>query len=241
MASTIVISQAMYFPWLGLFEQILLSDMFVIYDDVDFSKGSFVNRVQIKTSSGVKWLTVPLSKVKLKTPINETLILNDTDWKNSQFDFLKTTYKNHPFKEDVFNLLEILFSMDINNISDLSQKSIELVLNYFNIKRNILKSSQLNIDGSSSQRVCDIVKELQGTIYVTGHGAKNYLDHMLFEKHGIEVKYMSYNLHAYPQMDGAFTPYVSILDLIANQGQNGLQYMNSQAIYWKEFLKDNYE
>ena len=67
----IVISQSMLFPWIGLMEQIRLADVFVHYNDVQFSKGSFVNRVQIKTSQGTKWMTVPLENLHLGQRINE--------------------------------------------------------------------------------------------------------------------------------------------------------------------------
>ena len=46
----IVISQPMLFPWIGIFEQIKLSDVYVHYDDAQLPQGrSFINRVQIKT------------------------------------------------------------------------------------------------------------------------------------------------------------------------------------------------
>ena len=53
---TVVISQPMYFPWIGIFEQIRLADVFVFYDDVQFTRG-FINRVQYKTPQGTGWIT----------------------------------------------------------------------------------------------------------------------------------------------------------------------------------------
>ena len=52
--TTVVISQPMLFPWVGMFEQVALADVFVHYDDVQFSKGSFTNRVQLKTARRVR-------------------------------------------------------------------------------------------------------------------------------------------------------------------------------------------
>src|SRR5690606_29856763 len=66
----IVISQPMYFPWVGQLEQLRLADTFVFYDDVQFSKGSFSNRVQIKTEAGMRWMTVPLKDLHLGQLIN---------------------------------------------------------------------------------------------------------------------------------------------------------------------------
>ena len=45
---TVVISQPMYFPWVGMLEQMALADVWVHLDDAQFSKGGFFNRVQIK-------------------------------------------------------------------------------------------------------------------------------------------------------------------------------------------------
>ena len=65
---------------------------------------------------------------------------------------------------------------------------------------------------------------------------KNYLEHDLFEQNNIEVKYMDYVINQYNQRFGDFTPYVSILDLIANEGRNGIKFLNSISINWKIFL-----
>ena len=46
----VVISQSMFFPWVGFLEQLKLADVYVFYDDVQFSKGSFTNRVRVKAS-----------------------------------------------------------------------------------------------------------------------------------------------------------------------------------------------
>ncbi|MCX7135190.1 MAG: WbqC family protein, partial [Proteobacteria bacterium] len=93
----------------------------------------------------------------------------------------------------------------------------------------------LGIGGAGSARVLDIVRKLDGTIYVTGHGARNYLDHEAFERAGVHVEYMQYLKTPYPQLHGAFNPYVSVLDLIANAGRAGLDCIHSQTVGWKEF------
>ena len=77
----IVISQSMYFPWKGYLELISLADIFVIYDDVQFSKGSFTNRVQIKSPNGKQsWLTIPMEGLKSGQKINEIFLKNINTW-----------------------------------------------------------------------------------------------------------------------------------------------------------------
>ncbi|MCT7961889.1 WbqC family protein [Laspinema sp. D1] len=236
----IVISQPMYFPWVGMFEQINLCDAYVNYDDVQFSKGSFTNRVQIKTNSsrGFNWLTVPVKNLKLGILINDLEINNQKNWQNQHLELLKQAYKNAPYVKEMLDLVTNLFDLYLTTISELSMKSMELVISYFDLAsdKTFYTASNLGIEGSSSERVYQIVKYLNGTHYITGHGAKNYLDHSLFEKNGIRVEYMDYLKLPYPQQFSAFNPHVSVLDLIANTGKQGKNYIRSSTIYWKEFL-----
>lgn len=237
----IVISQPMYFPWYGMFEQIHLSDVLVYYDDVQFSKGSFTNRVQIKANNteGIKWLTVPMDNLKLGALINEIKINQKKNWKKEHLDLLKQNYFNAPYYSDMINLVNILFAFETNNLAELTIKSQDLILEYFDITKKIItsRSSHLNIPGKSTQRVFDIVKHYKCNTYITGHGAKKYFDHMLFENNGIDVEYINYKKNEYPQLYGKFNPYVSILDLIANTGKEGIKYINSTTENWKTFIQ----
>jgi hypothetical protein len=237
----IVISQPMFFPWVGLFEQIRLADSYIHYDDVQFSKGSFVNRVQIKTSEGFKWLTVPLANLKLGQKIREVHINYQQDWQTQHVQFLSQTYAKSPFKNEMLDVVNYVYSCSYDTISDLAIASINAVCKYFGIAHfeRFLYSSKLGIPGKSSQRVLDIIKLLDGHTYITGHGARNYLDHELFEQNGIIVEYMVYQKTPYPQLHGEFNPHVSILDLIANVGHEGIQLIHSDSKYWKEFLNES--
>ena len=236
----VVISQPMYFPWVGMFEQVNLCDGYVNYDDVQFSKGSFTNRVQIKTNSpkGFNWLTVPLKNLRLGILIKELEIDNRKNWQNQHLKMLEQAYKNAPYIKEMLGLVTNLFDIPLTTIAEVSMKSMELSINYFDLARDksFHTASKLGIEGSSSERVYQIVKYLNGTHYITGHGAKNYLDHSLFENNGIRVEYMNYLRLPYPQQFSEFNPYVSILDLIANTGKQGKEYIKSSTIYWKEFL-----
>ena len=237
--STTVISQPYFFPWIGMFEQINFADTYVHYDDVQYSKGHFQDRVQIKTNDGSKWLTVPKKAVRLGQMINEIQLEDRKDWRKSQLEFLKQVYKKAPFCSETINLVEEVYSSNYNSLADISIASIETVLDFFEMKNNtrILKSSDLNIEGKSTARVIAICKHVNSNKYITGMGALNYFDFELFEKENIRVEFIEYAKTPYPQLFGEFNPYLSILDLIANTGKEGINYFNSRTIYWQEFLK----
>jgi len=234
----VVISQPMLFPWVGMFEQIRLADTYVHYDDVQFSKGSFVNRVQIKTRGGTKWLTVPLRNLRLGQEIKDVALDDRYDWRRAHVDLLAQAYDTAPFKEEMLALARTVYAAPCATISGVAAASLAAVCNYFELTRpeSFLFSSQLGIGGQSSRRVLDIVKHLGGDTYITGHGAQHYLDHELFAREGVHVEYMNYQKREYRQLHGAFTPYVSILDLIANEGRDGLKVITSGTVYWKDFI-----
>src|ERR1700677_4688611 len=95
--TTVVISQPMFFPWPGFLEQVACADVLVHYDDVQFSKGSFTNRVQVKTAQGVKWMTVPLQDLRLGDSIMETHVKPTCDWGPRHLALLSQAYKSAPF------------------------------------------------------------------------------------------------------------------------------------------------
>ena len=236
---SIIISQPFFFPWIGMFEQINFADVYVHYDDVQYSKGHFQDRVQIKTDKGFKWLTVGKKSVKLGTNINKIQLDDRINWKKSHLDFLKQAFKGAPFSKDAVSLVEKVYSKEYFNLADISIASIEAVLDYYSLKDSkvILNSSALNIDGKSTKRVLSICKHFKATNYITGMGALNYFDFNMFEKENINVEFIDYARSRYPQLYGEFNPHISILDLVANIGKEGTNYFNSKLVYWKDFIK----
>ena len=236
----VVVSQPMYFPWVGMLEQARLADHFVFYDDVQFSKGSFVNRVQIKTAAGIKWLTVPIHGLSLGQRIQDVQIDSRKNWRRQQLDMLRQAYAAAPYLKDMLRLVKDAFDANPQSIGELSRLSMMILNDYFGLKRPdcFQDIQELGIPGTGSSRVLEIVLRLRGSSYITGHGARNYLDHEAFERVGVTVRYMNYDCSQYQQLHGQFTPYVSALDLVANCGVEGEKLIRSTTIDWKDFLNE---
>jgi hypothetical protein len=233
----VVISQPMFFPWVGLLEQIRLADVYVHYDDVQFSKGSFANRVQIKTAKGSKWLTLPV-RVHLGDGIRDVRLSEDDAWRKGHLSFLSQAFEGAPYTHDALELVAKAYARGTNLLSEVVVASMDVLLAYFEIAPpRILKSSEMGIAGKSWQRVLDIVKSVGGDTYVTGHGAREYMDHEAFERAGVGVEYLDYEKRPYPQLYGEFTPFVSALDLVANMGRDGRTKIVSGTKPWREFLR----
>jgi hypothetical protein len=229
----------MFFPWIGLFEQIRLADVYIHYDDVQFPQGrSFTNRVEIKTLQGIQWLTVPvLKKGKGLQLIRDVEIDDSQNWREKHIRTLRTNYAKAAFLDDMLKIVNDIYKMPTKFLCDLNMAAIENISSYFGINRIFLRSSEHETRLKSSHHLLELVRRAGGDIYITGHGARNYLHHELFEENHIRVEYMDYQRGAYPQLYGSFDPHVSILDLIANVGVKGRDVICSQSMYWKEFIK----
>ena len=233
---SVVVSQSMYFPWVGMLEQIRLADIYVHYDDVQFSKGSFTNRVQVKQANGsTEWMTVPLANLRLGQKISDVAIVSQDQWVDSHLEILRRSFDSAPHAQAALDVATTVLMRPYRTIAELARASMLAVASYYELDRGtrFVDSAQLGGAGKGSQRVVDLVKSLGGTRYITGHGALKYLDHELFEREKIKVSYMSYDCRPYPQSHHEFTPYVSSLDLIAHLGREGIDWITSNATYWK--------
>ena len=101
------------------------------------------------------------------------------------------------------------------------------------------RTSASGIGGASWRRVLDLVLSVGGTRYLTGHGAAGYLDHQAFEAAGVAVEYMAYGKAAWPRSAPGFTPFASILDLIANVGPAASAYLRPATTDWRAFVREN--
>jgi len=235
--TTVVISQPMLFPWVGLLEQMRVADVWVHYDDVQLSKSGFTRRVQVKAEGGTQWLTVPMSRFHRGQLINEVR-LDEGPWPAEHLSLLTRALSGSAFAQEMLEIARAAYSGAMGSLAELTIGSMEGLRAYFGLAAHtrFVKSSDLGVGGSGSDRILDIVRHVGGDVYVTGHGGKNYLDHERFEDHGVEVRYMDYKLRPYPQLHGPFTPFVTALDLAANVGKSGSRFIDSPTVGWRTFL-----
>ena len=212
----VVISQPMYFPGVGFLAQMALADVFIWLDDVQFSKGSFTNRIQVKMPDGRKWMSVPLQGKGAPQDIRD-LAAPDDGWIASHRALLGQSLKQRQHTSAALKLFDGALRGEGDTLCDRLIASSEELARHLGISPpRVLRASAMQINGASSSRVLNLVRAVEGDNYITGHGARNYLDHVAFEKAGVAVRYMDYRPLPWPQPFGEFTPYVSGLDLVAS-------------------------
>jgi len=220
----LVILQPGYLPWLGFFDQLAQSDIFVFYDDVQYDKHGWRNRNRIKTSQGPQWLTVPVLTTSKNLPlIKDTQIDNGTNWPKRHLEGIRQNYSRSPFFDLLFPELGTLYSKSWQYILDLDTSLITLLTRLLGLNRKILFSSELSIEGYQTERLINFCKLLKVDKYLTGSAARSYLKEERFKEENIELSYHDYPHPKYNQLYGEFIPYLSTIDLVFNEGPKSLE------------------
>jgi len=208
--------QPNYLPWLGFFDKILRSDIFIIADNVQFERQGFQNRNRIKTQSGVKWLTVPIKHVGRDLLISEIEIANQAEprWAEKHWQTLKHNYSKAPHWDEFSGFFEEAYSQKWTMLIDLNLHLIKGFMKFFNIKTPLVMASSLKASGKGSEQIIAQCKELGADTHLSGAGGHNYLDLKRFEEEGIKVIFQDFWYPVYPQLHGEFVPHLSAIDYL---------------------------
>ena len=219
--TTLVVLQPGYLPWLGFFDQVYRSDIFVFYDDVQFDKNGWRNRNRIKSPAGPHWLTVPVRVNSLEQRIFETEIDDRQPWARKHLGTIRQFYAKAPYlKRFLPELEETLVGGRWQRLIDLDVAVIEMMCRWLGIERRMLRSSELGVRGERSERLLNICLSQGASRYLSGSAARAYLDTELFARHGVEVLWQDYQHPVYRQQHGDFIPFLSALDLLLNCGED---------------------
>jgi WbqC-like protein family len=213
----VVILQPFYLPYSGVFELVRMADTFVLYDDVQFVRQNWQHRNRIKTASGAHWLTVPVERVAGQR-INQAKIGGTRKWAAKHVATVRHAYSRSPYIDWVDERVLDLLREDWRLLVDLNLTTFHELCCMVGVTSAFLRSSEMDLPGSGSQRVLDVCRELGATEYLTGPAGLAYLDIESFQRANVSVGVFAYNHPVYPQQHGEFLAHLSIVDLLANCG-----------------------
>ncbi len=221
------ISQPAYLPWLGYFDRIFKSDVHIVLDDVMLERSSktrFTNRNKIKTHQGSLWLTIPVVTSGLGQPfINTVIVENESKWQHKHFQTLNGSYKKSDYFVEHKSWFEDFYNQEWKLLSPILEYSTNYLLNILGITSSLIRSSELKVEGEKSDYILNLCKEIGATVYLSGPFGQDYLDLTKFEKEKIEVWFHDYQHPEYSQLFKNFVPYMSIVDLLFNEGSKSLK------------------
>ncbi len=217
------VHQPQYLPWLGYFDKIDRADVFVLLDNVQFKKNEWQNRNRIKTPQGPQWLTVPV-RYKFPQLICEVGINNRERWQHKQQQSLLANYRKTPHWSSLEPLFNDVFSRSWNTIADLNIYVVRKLTAILGITTPLYIASELPVwSEDPDERLIAITRHFGGDIYLAGSGGHDYMELAKYDRAGVEIIFQEYRHPVYSQLWGEFSPFMSIVDLIYNQGGDAME------------------
>jgi hypothetical protein len=226
--TTVAIHQPNYLPWSGFFTKALESDVFILLDNVQFEKGGYTNRVHIKSSQGVQWLTQPVVMRGRANQQIRDVQFADPDWRRTHLLFLRSSYGRAPHFAPYIGLLSDLLGTRDTSLAACNERLIAWAFEALELCPRLVRASDLIGEiADPTQRLIRLVKLVGGDTYLSGAGGFNYQDLGQFDRAGIRVVRSRCTFPEYPQLWGSFSPGLSIVDLLFNCGPASRAYLEA--------------
>lgn len=226
---TVAIMQPTYLPWIGYFDLMDQCDLFVLLDTVQFDRRSWQQRNRIKTAQGERWLTVPVfSKGKRTQTVRDVQIDRSTKFHEQHLGTIRQAYCKAPYFDSTYRTLENVLRTPHTYLAELTIVLIDWLKQQLGITTELLRSSALDVEGKRVDLLVSICEAVGATHYLSPAGARVYLEGASsFEEAGLELCYHNYSHPQYRQLFGEFLPYLSILDVLFNEGECSLSIIRS--------------
>ena len=221
--------QPYFMPYLGYWQHIAATDVFVLYDDVNYIKRGWINRNRIIVNGKEHLFTIPLSGASQNRKINE-LYIDENGCKEQLWKKLYFAYHKALMWNELSAILESVVFYEDNHLVSYIKHSIEEISDYLGIKTKLLVSSNLKKNDAlkGQEKILDICKILNATTYINPSGGIELYDGNIFADNGIGLQFIFPELPQYDQATREYIPGLSIIDLLLNVDKESLKKMLRQ-------------
>jgi hypothetical protein len=212
--------QPNYLPYLGFFDKLRRSDVFIIEDNVQIERQGFTNRNRILTAGGVRWLTVPIEHANKQLLINQVKIANaaEPDWQNRHWLTLKHSYCKAPYWNQFNGFFKDTYERQWGLLIDLNMHLIKGIMGFLGIDKPLALSSSLGVSGKKTELIIAQCKKVGADMQLSGNGCREYIDDKRFSQEGIKLTFQEFNHPTYPQTCTGFVPNLSVVDYLFCMG-----------------------
>lgn len=210
------IMQPYFVPYIGYFQLINAVDKYVIYDDVHYIKGGWINRNRILINGQPSYFNVPLIGASPNKLINEIEVSNQEILIQKNLRMLEGAYKKAPYFNDVYPLMEDILKCGKTNLAEYLAYSLKKICEYLDIKTELIISSTMNKDNSlkGKEKVVAICHELGGDTYYNAIGGQELYSYDYFEENNLKLGFIDTDKIEYKQYNNEFQPWLSIVDVM---------------------------
>jgi WbqC-like protein family len=225
----VAVVQSNYIPWKGYFDLINQVDEFILFDDMQYTRRDWRNRNRIKTANGLMWLTIPVVvKGRYLQKIKDTVI-SDLNWQEEHWKTILHSYsKAQYFKEyrDFFE--ELYLNCAQQYLSEVNFRFLVGICGLLGVTTKLSWSMDYTLAHDRTERLVDLCKQVGADEYVSGPTAKGYIQEDLFASEKIVLSYADYvGYPVYRQLHEPFEHFVSVVDLVLNEGPHATKFMKS--------------
>lgn len=208
--------QPYFFPYIGYFQLMAASDLFVLHDDVQYIKGGWVNRNRILLNGSSRMLTFPVRKDSSEQPINSRSYVEDKQTRTRLANLVREAYSKAPRYREIFPLIEELLHFDDANVARFNEHAIRTIADHLGLSCDIVVSSDMDKDNhlAGEARVLEICRKLEAKIYINPIGGVGLYHHQVFRQNSIDLFFLRATEQRYPQLNQPWTPFLSIIDVL---------------------------
>jgi hypothetical protein len=217
MLRTIGVMQPYLFPYLGYFQLIATSDAFVLCDDLQYVKGSWINRNRVLCDGQPKLISFPLKKAGHLATIRERWLCDDFHREAAALlRRLAHLYQRAPHREEVMPLIKRILEHPERNLAAFNEQSIRALCEHLGIDTPICRASDLGLapELEMQERVIQTVEKLHGKLYINPIGGMDLYCPAAFRARGLQLRFLQMNEFRYPQFKEPFVPGLSIIDVL---------------------------
>ena len=210
------IMQPYFLPYIGYWQLMNAVDRYVVYDDVNFIKGGWINRNRILIHGAPAYLNLPMLGASPNLLIKEIRVNPDPRLAGKSLRTIRDAYAKAPYFSEVYPLMERILTCGETSLSQFILNSFRVLTPYLGIGTELLLSSELEKDCSlrAQEKVISICTLLGGTEYYNAIGGQELYSREDFERSGLSLHFLKTRPVEYPQFGGEFQSNLSILDVM---------------------------
>ncbi len=214
------IMQPYFLPYIGYWQLMYAADVFVVYDDVNYRKGGFINRNRLLENGAPAYFNINIVGASQNKLINQTDRLKDDRLTGKLLRRIVTCYKKAPCFEETYPVMEKIITYEETNLAQYLFTALKCMADYLGIDTQIILSSDMEKDNTlkGQDKVLDICRQLGADTYYNAIGGRKLYNREDFHRAGIELFFIETEEIIYPQFENAFVPGLSILDVLMFNG-----------------------
>lgn len=221
---SVAIMQPYFFPYIGYFQLINAADLFIVYDNIKYTKKGWINRNRILRNGKDVVFSLPLKKDSDLLDIRDREI-SPAFRKDKLLNQIREAYRRSPYFEQTVSLVERVVLEKETNLFKFVLNSVREICACLAIRTEIVASSSVQIDHSLSgkTKVIALCKRVGADVYINAIGGQDLYSKEEFGEHGISLKFLKTKSFEYKQFGGEFVPWLSIIDVMMFNSPNAIR------------------